>query len=274
MSAPDATLAPEEAMAALRADLASEQDSLDALAADLTPAAWRTPTPSPGWSVTDQVAHLAYFDRAAARALSDPDAFARDLAALLEGSQEVGVDEYTLAPLRALGPDGLLAAAREARHELLAAAHGLAATARVPWYGPAMGARSFLSARLMETWAHGTDVADALGVTRPATDRLRHVARLGVNTRDWSYLVRGETPPTGTVRVELLAPSGARWAWGPEDAEDVVAGDALEFCLVVTQRRHVDDTSLRAGPLGRDWLVRAQAFAGAPSEGPAPRRAS
>jgi uncharacterized protein (TIGR03084 family) len=131
-----------------------------------------------------------------------------------------------------------------------------------------MGAVSFLTARLMETWAHGTDVAEALGVTRQPTDRLRHIAQLGFMTRKWSYNVRGEELPAGTVRLDLTSPSNEQWSWGVPDADDCVSGSAEEFCLVVTQRRHVDDTSLTTGELGRDWLLKAQAFAGGPSEGP------
>jgi uncharacterized protein (TIGR03084 family) len=262
-----------DALDGLVADLAAEHHALDEVVADLGPSAWRTPTPSPGWTVADQIAHLTYFDRAAAAAITDPDAFAADVAALVEGALDEGLDEYTLGALRTLEPAELLASWRRARGELIRAAATLDPAARVPWYGPAMGARSFLSARLMETWAHGTDVVDALGARRAPTDRLRHVARLGANTRAWSYRVRGEEPPPGTVRVVLLAPSGATWTYGPDDADDVVEGSAEEFCLVVTQRRHLDDTALRTGALGRAWMLRAQAFAGGPSEGPPPRGA-
>jgi uncharacterized protein (TIGR03084 family) len=137
-----------------------------------------------------------------------------------------------------------------------------------------MGAKSFLTARLMECWAHGQDVLDALGVERTATDRLRHVARLGFITRGWSYANRGLEPPPGEVRVELAGPSGESWCFGPEDAPSAVTGPALDFCLVVTQRRHVDDTDLRiTGEVARDWLEKAQAFAGPPTDGPTPRRA-
>jgi uncharacterized protein (TIGR03084 family) len=131
-----------------------------------------------------------------------------------------------------------------------------------------MGAVSFLTARLMETWAHGVDVADALRVNHSSSDRLQHIARLGFMTRGWSYVVRGEELPVGEVRVDLKGPSGERWTWGDESANDFVCGSAHQFCLVVTQRRHVDDTSLETSTLGRHWLLRAQAFAGAASNGP------
>ena len=115
-----------------------------------------------------------------------------------------------------------------------------------------MGARSFATARLMETWAHGQDVADALDATREPTARLRHVAHIGVLARPFAYATRGMQVPERDVRVELAAPDGSTWTWGPEDAADVVRGDALDFCLVVTQRRHPADTALVVeGPGGR-----------------------
>jgi uncharacterized protein (TIGR03084 family) len=161
---------------------------------------------------------------------------------------------------------------RTNRGELEEASATLANDARVAWYGPSMGATSFLTARLMEVWAHGTDIIDALGLTREPSDRLRHIAQLGFITRKWSYVVRGEEPLAGDVRLELVSPSDQLWTWGPEVASDTVRGTAEDFCLVVTQRRHLDDTSLETGELARHWLLRAQAFAGAPTNGPVERK--
>jgi uncharacterized protein (TIGR03084 family) len=258
---------------ALRRDLAEEQRSLDAVVADITLEQWSAATPSPGWSVSDQIGHLTFFDASAATAISDPDRFNAELAELIAGASAEGVDEYTLGGFRKLSPDERLSEWRNKRELLAEAAATLRDDARVPWYGPSMSAKSFLTARLMETWAHGVDVVDALGVERPASTRLRHVAQLGYITRGWSYKVRGETPPQGEVRVELSGPSGEVWTFGDPSAQDVVSGPVEEFCLVVTQRRHLDDTSLQTGPLGRHWLVRAQAFAGGPTVGPQPRSA-
>lgn len=258
-------------LAAVRRDLVAEQHSLDDVVAALTNDQWQLATPSPGWSVTDQIGHLAYFDDAATTAITDTDRFRASVQELLEGATSVGVDEYTLGDFRRLEPDERLALWRANRAALATAADTLHDDTRVAWYGPSMGAKSFLAARLMEVWAHGTDVVDALGVPRHASDRIRHVAHLGYITRKWSYTVRAEEAPAGDIRLELLSPSGHLWTWGPANCDDVVRGSAEEFCLVVTQRRHLDDTSLHASALGRHWLLRAQAFAGAPTTGPAPR---
>lgn len=257
-------------------DLVAEQRALDAVVADLAPEQWATPTPSPRWAVADQIAHLTYFDGTAALAIRDPDAFAASLGELRDLLRAGGgaMDDHTLAWARALPPDELLARWRQSRTQLADAAAGLADDVRVPWYGPSMGAKSFLTARLMECWAHGQDVVDGLrssgvDVGRPATDRLAHIARLGFITRGWTYANRGEEPPQAPVRVELDAPGGGTWAFGPEDAAERVTGPALDFCLVVTQRRHVDDTDLVAtGDAARDWMHKAQAFAGPPTDGP------
>jgi uncharacterized protein (TIGR03084 family) len=127
---------------------------------------------------------------------------------------------------------------------------------------------SLLTARIMETWAHGQDVADAGGVEHVVTPALRHVAHIGVQTRANSFRARGRAVPDGDVRVELGAPDGDEWTWGPPDAANVVRGSAVGFCLVVTQRRHRADTDVETtGPVAAEWMAIAQAFAGPPGAG-------
>lgn len=257
------------------ADLLAEQEALDAVVAPLTPEQFALPTPSPRWTVADQLAHLTYFDSTAALAITDPDAFTAGVGELLTaaGAGDEGVDDFTLGAYRNLPPDELLAAWRGNRAVLAEAASTLADDTRVVWYGPSMGSKSFLTARLMEVFAHGQDIVDTVGATRPATDRLRHIAQLGYITRKWSYLNRRMDVPEGDVAVVLTAPSGETWTWG-DDADNRVTGSAEDFCLVVTQRRHVDDTDLEVvGERARDWLLRAQAFAGPATDGPQPKGA-
>ncbi len=174
---------------------------------------------------------------------------------------------------RAMAGRDVLAWWQGARRQMMDAATALDAHDRVPWYGPPMSALSFVSARLMETWAHGQDVADALGLTRVPTARLRHIAHLGVRARPFSYVVRGLDVPADTVRVELTGPSGEHWSWDAGPVSDLVRGPALDFCLVVTQRRHISDTALTVrGSLASQWLAIAQAFAGPPGPGRLPQR--
>lgn len=246
-------------MGAICADLADEHAVLDALVAGLDETGWATPTAAEGWDVKATVHHVAFFDEAGRLAATDPAAFEAQKAAMLSGR---------LDPEDASTRTGaeLLAWWREGRAEMLAAARALDPKARLPWYGPPMSALSFFTARLMETWSHGLDVADALGTTVAPTDRLRHIAHMGWVTRGWSYANRGRTPSDVPVRVALLAPSGQHWTWGPDDADDVVEGDALDFCLVVTQRRPLSAVGLRVhGPAATEWMQIAQAFAGPPT---------
>lgn len=248
------------------ADLAAEHESLDVLVAEADLA---TPTPAPGWTVGDQLSHLAYFDEQALVAMTDPERFAVE-AELLLAQFLTGADP-SVERGRAVDSVELVAWWRAGRAALLAAAASADPKARVPWYGPAMSARSFVTARLMETWAHGQDIVDGLGVSREPTARLRHVAHIGVGARAFSYLANGREVPTVSVRVELVAPNGELWAWGDESAADRVAGPAFDFCLLVTQRRHRDDVAVSAtGEAAHEWLEIAQAFAGPPGPGRTP----
>jgi len=256
-------------MAALLDDLAAETAALVELVEGLDDGGWDTPTPAEGWSVRDQIGHLAFFDDAALQAVRDPAAFQVAADAALRGESDP-LSEH-LRRARQLAGHGVLAWWRGARSALADAVATLDPRHRVPWYGPSMSVRTLVTARLMETWAHGQDVADALGVLRAPTARLRHVAHLGNATRSFSFAVRGMPVPDEEVRVELEGPAGERWSWGPEDAADRVQGSALEFCLVVTQRRNIADTALEVrGPLARQWMTIAQAYAGPPGPGRPP----
>lgn len=247
-------------------DLLAECEALDAVVASLGEAQWDTPTPAAGWSVRDQISHLWFFDVRETMALTDPDAFAADMRELFAS----GGTEASVAPGRSMSGAELLERWRTDRNRLVDIARAVDPATRVPWYGPAMAARSAITARLMETWAHGQDVCDALGATRAPTARLRHVAHIGVRARPFSYMINGRDMPGEPVYVALHGPGGARWEWG-EPGPDRVEGDALDFCLVVTQRRHVDDTSLQvSGAAAADWIAIAQAFAGEPGGGRTP----
>jgi uncharacterized protein (TIGR03084 family) len=260
------------------ADLAAESQDLDRLLADLGPADWRATTPAPGWDVAHQIAHLAWTDEVSLRACTDPAGFTAWVAELIarnDGRGDAGatsdlVDRAAQEGARA-DPGALLARWRRGRDELAAALNRVPADARLPWFGPPMGPASMATARLMETWAHGEDVAAALGVRRPATARLWHVARLAVRTRDFAFAVHGLPAPTEPFRVLLTAPDGALWAFGPPDAAERVTGSAWHFCLLAVRRVHRADTSLvTVGPAADTWLDLVQAFAGAPGAGREP----
>ncbi|MEM9200165.1 MAG: TIGR03084 family metal-binding protein [Actinomycetota bacterium] len=260
-------------VASVTADLVAEHDALDVVVASLPEADWELTTPSPGWAIRDQITHLAFFDETATLAIVDPPGFVihRETFIAEAFADPDAADTATLGAGRAMDPVTLLDHWRIHRAALAAAASECAEDARIEWYGPSMGAKSFLTARLMEAWAHGQDICDTVGASREPTDRLRHIAQLGVITRGWTYINRGLDVPSGEVRVELTAPSGAHWVWGPDDAASSVTGTALDFCLVTAQRRNIADVDLAVeGSLAHDWLSMAQLFAGPPSDPPAP----
>lgn len=248
------------------ADLRAESDELDALVADLPPARWTDPTPAPGWTIAHQIAHLLWTDRVALTAVTDAAAFAAVLEEAAKnpgGFVDAGAEELAATP-----PDRLLVDWRRTRARLQDALLTITDGRKLPWFGPPMSAPSMATARLMETWAHGLDVADALGVTRPATARLRSIAHIGVRTRDFAFVVNGRQPPAEAFRVELRAPDGGTWTWGPEDAEQRVTGSAVDFCMLVTQRRPRAELDVTAHGADADgWLGIAQAFAGPPGPG-------
>ncbi|MDX2396294.1 TIGR03084 family metal-binding protein [Streptomyces sp. NPDC059985] len=262
---------PDPSAVAVFADLRAEGGELDSLVAELPAADWARATPASGWDIAHQIAHLHWTDRASLLALTDADGFGDMVREALKAPDSF-VDDGA-AEGAALPPAELLARWRAGRVALDAALDAASPDARFPWYGPPMKANSMAGARLMETWAHGQDVADALGVRRTPTARLRHVARIGVRARDYAYAVRGLPAPSAEFRVELLAPDGGDpWTYGPVDAGQRVSGPALDFCLLVTQRAHRDDLALTAtGPDADRWLDIAQAFAGPAGAGRTPQ---
>ena len=248
------------------ADLTAVGNRLEALVVDLPEKGWRTPTPAAGWDVATQVAHLAWTDEAALAAASDEAAWDALVLAALEDPD--GFVDRTALEGGAVPPADLLRRWRAARTTLTGALQDFPAGEKMPWFGPPMSATSMATARYMETWAHSLDVHEALGAEPVVDDGIRNVAHLGVRTRGFAFSVHGLDAPTEEIRVELTAPSGDLWSWGPEDAPQSVRGSAYDFCRLVTQRVHRSETDLVAQ--GRDataWLGIAQCFAGPPGEG-------
>ena len=247
-------------------DLHAESEALDGLVAGLPPQGWAASTPAPGWTIAHQIAHLLWTDRVALMSINDEAAFGELLVAA-QAIADTFVDDGA-EELAALPPARLLADWRRTRNELHAALRAVPDGRKLLWFGPPMSAPSMATARLMETWAHGLDVADALGVEVAPSDRLKSIAHLGVRTRDFAFTVHGLTPPAEPFRVELRAPDGSVWAWGPEEAAQRVTGSAYDFCCLVTQRRPRAELDVEAdGPDAQKWLSIAQAFAGPPGMG-------
>ncbi|WP_236792086.1 TIGR03084 family metal-binding protein [Amycolatopsis sp. GM8] len=239
-------------------DLAAESQALDDIVAG---ADWATPTPAEGWTIAHQIAHLAWTDAKSLIAVRTPDEFQAEIKEALA----TGENYVDAAAREGAGTprDELLAQWRAGREALAEALLEAPPGTKFPWYGPPMSAASMVTARVMETWAHSQDVHDALGLRHEPAGSLRHIARLGVRTRDFAYAVNSLAAPTEEFRVELRMPDGEVLTFGPEDAGQRVTGSALDFCFVVTQRRNLADTDLEAtGGDAEEWLRIAQAFAG------------
>ena len=198
-------------------DVTDEEAALDRVVADLDPAGWATPTPAAGWDVRDSVAHLAFTEDLAGVALRDPAAFTARRDALVGA----GDGDLLLGAGRSMtGPD-VRDWWRRSRAAVVAGLAALGPRDRVRWITGPISAMSFATARLMETWAHGQDVRDALGLAPEVSARLRHVADLGVRARRFAYQARDREVPVTPIRVELTGPDGERWVWG-EPTDDVV----------------------------------------------------
>jgi enediyne biosynthesis protein E2 len=253
----------------LFADLAAEGEALDHLVTGLDPVQWDLPTPAPGWTIRHQIAHLASTARIAFTAATSPAAVeaqiavaARDFDAALQAA---------LTPYLAEPPQALLTRWRAEREAAVEALAAVPPGRLLPWLSRPMPASLLASAGIMELFAHGQDIADAIGADRVHTDRIRHLVRFAEGNRDFGYQVRGLTPPDHGFRLDLTAPSGAVWRSGPPDSPERITGPAVDFCLLVTRRRHRDDLALVAlGAEADRWLDIAQAYRGAPGPGRAP----
>ena len=253
-------------LSGILADLAAEAEWLDTLLRDLAPERWPPATPAVGWDIACQVAHLASTDEAATAAVTDPVAW-RCVLRAASSAPDRAADDAARTGATASWPV-LLSRWRTSRSALAAVLRDAPPDSRIPWFGPPMSAASMATARLMERWAHGIDMADGLGTVPPRTDRVRHVALLGVLTHGFSFTARGLPVPQSPVRVELTFPGGRLWTRGPVDADQRATGPAHDFALPVTRRGHRDDLGVSAvGADAHRWLDIAQAYAGPPGSG-------
>lgn len=251
------------------ADLAAEGDALDKIVTGLDASQWALETPAPGWSIKHQVAHMASIFRIARLAGSDPDAF---VAMTAGADKDFDAAVFALLkPYLFITTDDLTARWRSERDAAVTALAALPPDQMVPWVARSLPVRVLACAGMMELFAHGQDIADTVGAHRENTDRIGHLAWFATRNRDFGYQVRGLTPPEAEFRYELTAPSGVVWEFGPADAKQRITGPAIDFCLLVTRRRHRDDLTLRATGADADqWLNIAQAYRGAPGLGRIP----
>ncbi len=251
------------------ADFGAESKALAEAIGRLGPDDWVRPTQFKGWTPNDILVHLHFWNRAQDLALTDPEGFRADLAevvAAVEQGQGRAAENAVVAE-RGRALLDLWAGYAE---DMAARWEAVDPKARVPWVGPDMSARSAMTARQMETWAHGLAIHDLMGWERAETDRIGNIVHLGVAAFEWSFRVQGLAVPAARPYLRLTAPSGAVWEYG-EAGGDRIEGPAADFARVVTQTRNVADTALRVeGPVAELWMARAQCFAGPRETPPAP----
>jgi len=253
-------------------DFRAECRALAAILEPLDAADYARPTLFKGWTIDDVLGHLHMFNVAALRTLESDAAFAAFFAPIAEAiGQGRSMRDAQYAWLDGLDRRALFDKWRDTCEATADSYGGADPKQRVKWAGPDMSALSSITARQMETWAHGQEVFDALGQERHEQDRIRNIAHLGVATCGWTFANRGRAVPDPLPHVRLVGPSGAVWEWNAPQEENRVDGQAVDFVRVVTQVRNVADTGLRTrGAVAPEWMAPAQCFAGPPEDPPAP----
>lgn len=252
-------------------DFRDESEALCALVSPLADDAFNQPTAFKGWTINNVISHLHLWNWAADLALTKPDAFQDFLKDVGDHINRGTLNTFEQEWLDGLEGQALVEAWRKFYLETAERFGAADPSMRVKWAGPDMSVRSSITARLMETWAHGQEVYDHCGVVRQNADSIRNVVVLGVNTYGWTFKTRGETAPEPMPHVKLTAPSGEVWTYGDASEVELIEGAAEEFCQVVTQTRNIADTKLRVhGANATTWMSIAQCFAGPPEQPPAP----
>jgi uncharacterized protein (TIGR03084 family) len=255
-------------MQEILADLKAEQEYLDRFLSTLSGTQWDLPSPAEGWTLRDSVSHVAHIDEVATALLRGDNTPLEIAAKVLFKFTEIGVEKG-----RKKNYSEILPWWREVRSIMMEELAKCDPRQRIPWFARPMGAKAFATARLMETWAHGLDCFDAVGVEPEDTDRLRHVALLAYMARSFAYQVNGLSMPDTPLRLELFLPSGQLWAMGEENAPDRIRGKAGEFCRVAVRRRHWKDMNLEIeGDEAKRFIEIVQTYAGPPGSGRRPKR--
>jgi uncharacterized protein (TIGR03084 family) len=252
-------------------DFRDESEALYRLMQPLEAEAFGTVTQFKQWTFDDILGHLHLWNHAADLSLTDEAAFQAFIGEVFQYVASGSLRAFEQKWLADLHGKALLEQWHEFVLEMPPRFGAADPQARVKWAGPDMSVRSSITARLMETWAHGLAIYDALGVERVDTDRIRNIAVLGVNTFGWAFRNRRLEVPAVMPYVRLTAPSKMTWEWGEPNESECVEGSATEFCQVVTQTRNVADTGLEVrGAVAVQWMQIAQCFAGPAEQPPSP----
>jgi len=252
-------------------DFRDESEALYDLVKPLDENDYATPTLFKNWTINDVLQHLHHYNIMADYSLNDPEKFIAEIKKVNALREKTSFVEASNEWLEGIKGPALLEAWRNYYVEMTPRFASVDPKHRVKWVGPDMSVRSSITARLMETWAHGQEIYDVLGPHRVNSDRIRNVAHLGINTFGWTFANRKQPVPEPMPYVVLSAPSGDIWEWGTPSENEFVKGAAEEFCQVVCQTRNIADTNLEVvGTVANRWMSIAQCFAGVPRDPPAP----
>ena len=254
-------------------DFLEESEALNTILEPLSDAEFEHVTQFKDWTINDVLQHLHFFNDMAEKSAFAPEVFTSEYAAFSKARDAHGGSMVAATREVMNDPKGHALRKMWIETARTMTPHFASADpkARVKWAGPDMSARSSITARQMETWAHAQEVFDVLGLERTEADRIRNIAHLGVSTYGWTFVNRGEPVPEPVPYVRLTGPSGAIWEWGAPSDTERVEGSAVEFAQVAAQTRNVADTALHVtGPNATRWMPIAQCFAGPPNDPPAP----
>lgn len=253
-------------------DFHDEGKELRGLLEMLSDSDWDRTTLFKDWTVNDVVLHLHCGDLSAAASARDPaeyETLRRETQARRQAGNLSMIQESRLR-FPDLRGKALMTRWWAQLEDLCALLATKDPAERLSWAGPTMAVRMFVTARQMETWAHGQEIYDVMGRDRVYHDRLKNIAVIGVRTFGWTFTNRKLPVPPAVPYVRLTGPSGDVWEWNDPAAADSVEGDAVEFCQVVTQTRGIGDTGLTVkGETAKRWMDIAQCFAGPPNDPPA-----
>ena len=227
--------------------LASQHTELGEIVDGCTNDDWDRPTRCVGWDVASVLAHLALTDEGAtASARGEFDSYADGLLGNREG-QTVSVDAAAAAQVdaeRGNGGDAIRRRWHDASATLRATLQAGDPHRRVTWVAGKLSLQTLAATRLSECWIHTGDIASALGIALPPTDRLRYIARLAWRTLPYAF-ERADMTMTGPVALELIGPSGDQWLFEPDrPALTTIRGSAVEFCDVAARRAEPAETDL------------------------------
>ena len=226
-------------MREILSDLVAEQQFLDQFLQRIPLKDWDKKTRSVGWTIRDTISHLADSEELAASVMTGEADLTRyrstpDLDSLRQEAVDKG---------RKMRPQDVIEWWRGGRAKVVEPLSHMGPEHRLEWIAGSMSARTLATTRLMETWAHGLDIYEALGAEIEDTPRIRHICWLGWKSLPYAFKLAGHDYVP--IRVEVIGPGYVKWVYGPDDAENLIKGSAADWARLSVRRATVKDTRLK-----------------------------